>query len=465
MQTTSISNSLPTRRPRTLQPPQGIHGNGFAGKLLAQAGGPSSRPPPALTVNVPSPAAENRPSTRTAPTGGGNTNGGYSGGYGIGRSGGRTVPYYSGPRMPNQALAEEQQRYKSLFTNAPAELPGVTVVPAGSGGAAAGDDGAQQQNKSPSAAALGEDGGGAGRSNGRRRRPEAVKIDYHNSVRRRSSNTSFTHPVGHPGGLETLLRSQSRPDSLEGWEDGQTETAAGAAGSRGAARARARAGGKMSVVAAATAADGQEEPFRWIPGAHADRGPVFHSPTGRHRKAGATDPSSGGRVLASHADASGAMGSSGRPGSYRQEASSMNRLAQPRRTATAAAANPSGAQGGSIAGGWALPSSPPSSASASPSASASSFSELPRQLAVPGSLVDEAAATGLASSGVGFAAAGQGRFERPRRGGDGQGGRPQAGGAAGGVGGGALELNNLHPAWRPKGLRRRQRAMSVIERG
>lgn len=352
--------------------------------------------------------------------------------------------------MPNQALAAEHQRYKSLFTDAPAELPGVTVVPAGRSGAPAGDESARQQNKNPSATP-GEDEGSTSRSDSRRRRrPEAVRIDYHNSVRRRSSNTSFTHPVGHTGSLETLLRSQSRPDSLEGWEDGQAETA-GAAASRGPARERARASGKMSVVAAATAADGQEEPFRWIPGAHSDRGPVFHSPTGKHGKGGT-------------ADHSGAGGSSGRPVSSRQVAASTNRLAQPRRTATAAAASPNRPQGGSTTGGWAPPPSPPSSASASASPSASSFSELPRQLAVPGSLVDGAAATGLSSSGVGFAAAGQGRLERARRGGGGRGGRPQAGGTGGGVGVGAIELNNLHPAWRPKGLRRRQRAVSVVER-
>ncbi|CAN0199806.1 unnamed protein product, partial [Hapterophycus canaliculatus] len=35
----------------------------------------------------------------------------------------------------------------------------------------------------------------------------------------------------------------------------------------------------------------------------------------------------------------------------------------------------------------------------------------------------------------------------------------------GGRRGDVADLNNLHPAWRPKGLTRRQRATSVIQRG
>ena len=409
-------------------------------------------PPPALRVNIPSPSVENRPSPRSAPVRGGNvSNTGYhAGGIGVGRSGGRTAPY-SGPRMPNEALAAEQQRYKSLFTNAPAELPGVTVVPAGGGGGG----GMPEEDASVPSKALdgGRGGGSASRSHINRRRADAVKIDYHNSVRRRSSNTSFTHPVGHPSSLDALLQSQSRPDTLDGWGDGQAEAVAAAA--RGSSRSRARAGGNVSVVAsaAANAADGQEEPFRWIPGANSDRAPVFLSPNGRNRnRDGITEASPGG---GSRADASG----SARPASSYQEEALLNRLARPRRTAATAASSSRPHGAGTGTGGWAHP---PSS---SPASSSSSYSELPRQLAVPGSLVDEAAVTGLSGSGVG-PGAGPSRLERARRegGGGGRGGRSQAR-ASGGVGGGAAELNNLHPAWRPKGLRRRQRAVSVVQRG
>lgn len=51
-----------------------------------------------------------------------------------------------------------------------------------------------------------------------------------------------------------------------------------------------------------------------------------------------------------------------------------------------------------------------------------------------------------------------------------QGRRGEGGGKPGGrgrkrVGVGGTELISLHPAWRPKGLTRRQRAVSTIDRG
>lgn len=52
---------------------------------------------------------------------------------------------------------------------------------------------------------------------------------------------------------------------------------------------------------------------------------------------------------------------------------------------------------------------------------------------------------------------------RLRQGRRGEGGAKHAAGGGGGGRGGGTELNNLHPAWRPKALSRRQRAVSVVE--
>lgn len=437
-------------------------------------GGPTtSSSSPALTINIPSPAAEKGPPSRRThtPTKEGSTDDG-------GGSGAERPAAFSSSRTSNQALGAEQQRYKSLFTNAPAELPGVTVVPAGGGGGDADADGsspagtASAQHRPTSTWATAADSEGARGTNHtvnqptNRRRAQTARVDYHNSVRRRSSNTSFTHPVGHPSGLDSLVESQSRPDSLEGWEDGQPGTAMRAAGAPGSSRARAKAGARVSVVASAATTTGeQEEPFRWIPGAQTNRTPVVHSH--RSNKKGTISPAK--PSLAANGT-SGSGKSASLPG---EAAGSTHRLAQPKRAA--ATTNASRPLVGNTVGWVGAVLDQPRGSSSSPSSPPSgtaSFFELPRQLAVPGNLlVAEDGATGvgggIGSAGGAVPAGRNRRVQHAKRGGGGggSGGRQQHGVAGGGRGSGGAESNNLHPAWRPKGLTRRQRAVSMVERG
>lgn len=341
------------------------------------------------------------------------------------------------------AKEAEHQRYKSLFTNAPAELPEVTVIPAG------GDDndnnlqvgGMNARDRSTSAsraasregmkvkAGSGSDGMAGPNQPTNNRRAQTAKVDYHNSVRRKSSNTSFTHPVGHPGGLDALVPSQSRVESLKGWGEGQPVVVAAAgrgdsSGTRGLARPVSVAGGSAATTGA------HEEHFRWIPGeAHKNKPPVVHS---HSRKGSPANPSV--RAPTSNSSAG-------------ETEVSANRLPQTRRTTN------SGRSRGSSGG-----SGSPAEYVLDGNRGAASR-KLPRQLAVPGSwvLTEAAGAGGAVGSNHGSGLHGiQGRTG---------GGARQPGGASGGRAGAVAETNNLHPAWRPKGLTRRQRAVSVVERG
>lgn len=444
--------------------------------LPSHIGGSASSPRPALTINIPYPTVEKESSplqahiTTGGATVGGNTVG-YNGGISTGSTG-RTAASISS-RTKNEATAAEHTRYKSLFTNAPSELPGVSVVPAGRGDGSAVAETASAQHsvtagKERGNASAGGIGGGGGINPIISRRAQTAKIDYHNSVRRRSSNTSFTHPVGHPDGLDALVSTQSRPDALEGWADEQTGVAASAGASR---RAIAKAG---ATVAANV--NGEDEPYRWIPGAHTNRAPVVHS----HTKNNAANRFSGRRRLSSPTKSASAAheapGSATSSPSADATVASTNRLAQPRLMAAATPSRPrgsgdgrsdSGNRSGNGRGGWVgAVLDDPRVSSSSPSV-ASPYSELPRQLAVPGSLrvaeEGETVVGGLLGNGTdsGFGAAGP----RLQVGTGSSGGGKMPPGAGGGKMGGVGGLNNLHPAWRPKGLSRRQRAVSIIERG
>ncbi|CAN0445203.1 unnamed protein product, partial [Ectocarpus sp. 12 AP-2014] len=187
-----------------------------------------------------SPGTERGPSRQATPTldgpaGGHGGMGGYKAGVDV------TNSVDNSGRTSRMAKEAENQRYKSLFTNAPAELPEVTVKPAGGGdntNLQVGGTNARDRSISTSRATSREDmkvkaGGGSDSMAGpnqltNSRRVRTAKVDYHNSVRRKSSNTSFTHPVGHPGGLDALAPSQSRVESLKGWGDGQPVVVAAA---------------------------------------------------------------------------------------------------------------------------------------------------------------------------------------------------------------------------------------------
>ncbi|CAM9894050.1 unnamed protein product, partial [Hapterophycus canaliculatus] len=218
--------------------------HGHSQHASSRPGGPSSPASPALTVSIPSPSLERGSSSpQPSPTGrrniGGYSSEAYEGGGDIEKSGGMGT--FASRSMPKEtaAAAAEHQRYKSLFTTAPAELPAVTVVPAGGGDDSlpAGSADPQYRTADAAKAAAKGRGGvnvvGAGGSGGgdvgqpaSYRRAQAVKMDYHNPVRRRSSDTSFTHPVGHPGGLSSTVQFRSHPDFLRGWGGGQAEAAA-----------------------------------------------------------------------------------------------------------------------------------------------------------------------------------------------------------------------------------------------
>ena len=498
----ALPNSIiPINHTPHTQAADGRHASGFTGSplrgpLSSQPGGPasySSSPssPPALTISIPSPVAEKgAPPSRRTPTTGRSADGG-----------GRTTALLAS-RTPNQDLAAAGQRYKSLFTNAPAELPAVTVVPAGGGGGRGDDNGdgnppeggasAHHRPTTTTTTTWATETGSSNNNNNNdhhqgargsaspnmnqpaiRRRAQTAKIDYHNSVRRRSSNTTFTHPVGHPSGLDTLVQSQQkqqqpRPvESLEGWGDGQTGLAPGGGSGRTSAN---KAGGKVSVVASAEGAGAgteQEEPFRWIPGGagQANRTPVVHSHR-NNKRGGVLSPAAAKLAPSASADETAA--------------GSATRLSQPKRMA--AAASSSRPRGGNTVGWVGAVLDEPrghSSSAASfspPPSAASSYAELPRQLAVPGSLlVGEEGSTGIvggifggADGGAGTAA-GHSRLQHANRGFGGVGGRQQRGmggrGGGGRGGRGPAEANNLHPAWRPKGLTRRQRAVSMVQRG
>ncbi|CBJ26550.1 expressed unknown protein [Ectocarpus siliculosus] len=224
-----------------------------------------------------SPGTERGPFRQATPTldgpaGGHGGMGGYKAGFDV------TNSVNNSGHTSRMAKEAENQRYKSLFTNAPAELPEVTVMPAGGGdnnNLQVGGTNARDLSISTSRADSREDmkvkaGGGSDGMAGPNqptnyRRAQTAKVDYHNSVRRKSSNTSFTHQVGHPGGLDALAPSQSRVESLKGWGEGQPVVVAAAGrGDPSGTRELAR---PVSVVGGSAATTGpHEEPFRWIPG-------------------------------------------------------------------------------------------------------------------------------------------------------------------------------------------------------
>ncbi|CAB1115526.1 unnamed protein product [Ectocarpus sp. CCAP 1310/34] len=235
-----------------------------------------SASPSSTAFSRTSPGTERGPSRQATPTLDGPAAGhGGIGGYKVGFDGTNSV--HNSGRTSQMAKEADHQRYKSLFTNSPAELPEVTVMPAGGGdnnNLQVGGTNARDRSMSTSRAASREDmkvkagrgsDGMAGPNHPTNyRRAQTAKVDYHNSVRRKSSNTSFTHPVGHPGGLDALAPSQSRVESLRGWGEGQPVVVAVAgrgdsSGTRGLAR-------PVSVSGRSAATTGpHEEPFRWIP--------------------------------------------------------------------------------------------------------------------------------------------------------------------------------------------------------
>ncbi|CAM9851016.1 unnamed protein product [Scytosiphon promiscuus] len=414
-------------------------------------GGPSSTPP-ALTVSIPSPPLEKAPTLpQPTPTRG-------KGAVGLNSAGYDSV---LGPR--NGGRAASFQRYKSLFTNAPAELPAVTVLPAGGG-----DDRPSAGSASPPHRTVnaGDPVGADVHQPASYRRAQTAKIDYHNPVRRKSSNTSFTHPVGHPGGLNAAVQFRSQPDSLRAWGDGQADAAS--AETSGSPDALSRKRRVNTPVDGGRAATDREEPFRWIPGAHGDRRPIVHSRWAtKSRKSAninennvARDSSSTRGPTATPAGA--AVAAHGAPGSA-SSASSGEAAATADRFAKGKATPSSGLTRGR--GGWV---DPRGSSLPSPTNTASS-SGLPRQLAVPGSLIvaEEGAGVtggGFANTAGGLPSSADRRRLRHSMSAASGGGRRQPGGATSGARREA-EVNNLHPAWRPKGLTRRQRATSVIRRG
>lgn len=432
-------------------------------------------------MSIPSPPLEKGLSSpKTTFAGGKNTVGysttAYEASVGIGNDG-RSAALTSRP-TPNEAAvaaaaaAADHQRYKSLFTNAPAELPAVTVLPVGSGddNYLAGSASPQHRTGNPAEAlgkgrgavnttsGVGADTGGSGDIDRppsyMYRRAQTVKMDYHNTLRRKSSNTSFTHPVGHPSGLNATVQFRSHPDFLRGWGDGQAEGATGTGGSSNAA-VRKR-GGNVPVEAGATT-PGQEEPFRWIPGAHSDRRPVVHS----HGSNEGPDSSSvRGRTSTPTKAAAVVHGAPGPASST----SSVDAAATANRFARTSA--PTGGRPGGR-GEWV---DPRASSLLSPSNSASRTA-LPRQLAVPGSLLVAQQGAAVTGGGIGNAAGGmpssadRHRLRHSMSAASGGGSRKPGGADSSGRRGEGAERNNLHPAWRPKGLTRRQRATSVIQRG
>ncbi|CAM9121890.1 unnamed protein product, partial [Ectocarpus sp. 4 AP-2014] len=400
-----------------------------------------SASPSYLAFSTTSPGTERGPSRQATPTldgpaGGHDGMGGYKAGFDV------TNSVKNSGRSSRMAKEAENQRYKSLFTNAPAELPEVTVMPAGGGdnnNLQEGGTSDRDRSISTSRAASREDmkvkaGGGSDGMAGSNqptnyRRAQTAKVDYHNSVRRKSSNTSFTHPVGHPGGLDALAPSQSRVESLQGWGEGQTvDVAAAGRGdsseTRGLARPVSVAGGPAAITGPL------EEPFRWIPGeAHKSKPPVVHF---HSRKGSPANPSA--RVPTSNSSAG-------------ETKAPATKLPQPRRTTNSARSRGSAGSNGS-----------PTEYVLDDNRGTAS-GKLPRQLAVPGSWVLTEAAGAGGAVGSNHRAGLHGL--QGRRGG----GSRQPGGASGRRTGAVTETNNLHPAWRPKGLTRRQRALSVVERG
>lgn len=316
--------------------------------------------------------------------------------------------------MPDSGLRgmtrlADTERYKSLFTNAPVELPEVTVVPA-SGSSE--NIGSRQGETDAVVGGLGDEGSPL------RRRPRAqtAKVNYHNAVRRKSSNTLFTHPIGHPSGLN--IHVQSHSELLGRWGEG------GGNGdfSQAATVVGGNANGVKSAAVITTANTADEELFRWIPGAQ-NTGPIVHS------------TSIAAAVRQGTSSSYNKVASTG-------AGSSNLQLAQFRRMA-AAKRSPN-----DVTNGWV--------GAVYDSSCADSFG-LSNKLAVLGGFQGEQVGVeGDGTSGIGSAERLH-KMRRERRG-------SRQAGARGAVAR-AAELNNLHPPWRPKGLASRQRAMSTVERG
>lgn len=409
-----------------------------------------------LTVSIPSPSTESFSPTSTAskdeaflPS--------RKGTAAFGVEGANTQLGFDGSGR-SLARVSSNERYKSLFTNAPAELPEVSVVPVSdscrnpSGGEVGATSNANSDGPgspvrtqatperlplSPPNAAWVKvvDEGDANTTGGDdtnqtyaspRRRAQTVKVDYHNTVQRKSGDTSFVHPVGHPNGISDLVQ-HSQSELLEGWK--QDAKAVGERGMRGSvvtvARGRADVAAKVGSKATARNSGDNHGPMqstRTRPLAVAD---------GNAAQSGAWSLEKGGvRSLS--------------------EETSSKRLSRSRR-GTAASAQSSG-----DTGGWA------GIVYDKERSSSASTIGLPRQLSFGTGLEARIGREGKRDfGGNSVGADGAGLFEHSRR---------IAGGNTPGVGRSwgrnmqSREANNLHPAWHPKGLTRRQRAVSTLER-
>ena len=314
-----------------------------------------------------------------------------------------------------------------------------------------------------------------------RRLADTAKIDYHNTVRKTSIVGGLPNPVGHPSALDSLMQQSSWADSLD-------RSSGGGGGERkegtriAASTVRAPPTTAMTITApamSATAAGtrtgeqggwqgrvlGGKKRGRSLDTTTTTAGPIIEKARGRNsapgKSAGATATSA---------------------------STSATKTLPPKPTFTSHQHHSRTAMTGST-----VSSSRPSGGRVWLGAAHEVFREppiaisgLPKQLAVPGGFLfgDErgeyygagsSTKGGNSSGGSVFGPAGRRQLHQSRRrGGGGGGGRGGAsssrylatGGGIGAAAGGAAavaDLNNLHPAWRPKGIIRRQNAVSKVE--
>lgn len=404
-------------------------------------------------VTLPSPATEARlsPSKRPSNQGDGSEHfraraatAGHDSSWGLSSGGGGGNDGSSG----GISRTDDRQRFKSLLTNAPAPLPEVKDgIATKKNGIRVSPDFGGMENESASAGSAGSAGltgshgvsapqslrqGLRGEGSDSRvdsptpyRRAMTAKVNYHNTLMRRSLNTTFTHPVGHSDSLVDALFSRSDP--LEGWGE-EKETSFQQP--------------RSAVVAAQKAREnianrGATEQGRWVPGAQSKGAVEVEGSSNTHSMA-AGHPQ---QTTCSPAQRKDKLDERDAP--TKQQLASEISLASniTHRDGTGGSGN------GGRSNGWGKRSLHKTSSKTPVD------TEFSRQLAVAGGLQGQAGGHGGVHGFMGQAI--------PRL--QGRTNRHVAGrGADSGVDG-AESNNNLHPAWRPKGLTRRQRAVSVVE--
>lgn len=335
---------------------------------------------------------------------------------------------------------DDRKRLKSLFTNAPAELPEVTVVPAGkysgerdtSGNdtGSAGSTSAVGPNRTSAPftrAVPRTDHRGEYDATSRpvysppHRRALVAKVDYHNTMRRGSSNTTFTRPVGDASGSNDAVGG--RLDPFEGWEE-----------EKGLSFPQPAAAAAQRAVARTVNPRGETRQPRGVPGAQI-RGPGVMT-----KSSSASSGSSPCRRRTPRPTRQ-------RRGVSDERASPtiQQRMSSSRQSTENTHCDSAGNYGTDTDSdnGWMK----------GPEHQLST-SGFPKQLAVSGGLHDVAGA----SQSRRFIGVGVGGVRRR------SGSRGRNAGIQGVEASEPKFKNNLHPAWKPKGLIRRQRAVAMIER-